>query len=216
MKYKLTNLVITKGTNKQGEYVWMRVELENESDIFANAFNSNRPSMNIFDQDLIKQYFMPYAEPNAERPGTFKVNEESVKKAMEEGKCPDILHMNNVFSVTMPLPQPYGRIYRADVKDTATGAIVHKKGDWVIPEGQTTPTAITQLTLNVRMCIDNETGERSYPANGSPDRILRNTLETMYRPIPTSDAATADAPIPPVESAGDDATAEALATIATA
>lgn len=211
MKYRLTNLTITKATNSRGEYKWMRVGLKDESNFFAAAASSRLPTMTIFNEDVVDA-FMPYAVADPTRPGTFKVNEPSLEQAIKEGKIPDILHWGNIFAVTMPLPQPYARIYRADVKNQQTGAIEHKKGDFVIPEGQTSPTIVTSLTINVPMVVDNETGERSYPPNGAPDQILRNILEVSYRPVPVQTASITDAPAPPVVET-DESDAESVATI---
>lgn len=200
MKYLLKDIVIFTGTNSRGQYKWLRGNLYNETNFRANP--RQLPFYFAFSPEEVDMY-MPYAKPNAQRPGTFNVNDVDLKAAVDKGDIPDLRHVDNMFKVTMPLPCPYARIYNAQVKDATTGAVQHEKGDWVIAEGQTQPVPVQELTMYLMKVVDNETGEITW--RDDPAQEMRRILERSYKPFVPQVGQTA--PAAPTATAPEDANA---------
>lgn len=205
MKYLLKDIVIFEGTFERGtrkgqKYRWLRGSLYNETKFRANP--RQLPFYFAFSPEEVDMY-MPYAKPNAQRPGTFNVNDVDLKAAIEKGEEVDLRHVDNMFKVTMPLPCPYARIYNAQVKNPDTGALMHDKGDWVVAEGQTQPVPVQELTMYLMKVVDNETGEITW--RDDPAQEMRRILERSYKPfVPTVGDA---APAAPAATAPEDANA---------
>lgn len=210
MKYLLKDITIFEGTFERGQrkgqkYRWLRASLYNETNFRANP--RQLPLYFAFSEDEVGMY-MPYAKPNAQRPGSYTVNSVDIENAMKaDSTIPDLLHVDNMFKVTMPLPCPYARIYNAQVRDATTGAVLHEKGDPIIAEGQTQPVPVQELTMHLMKVVDNETGEITW--RDDPATEMRRILERSYKPfVPTADQAqTATAPEAPTASAPTDPTA---------
>lgn len=177
MKYLLTDITIFKATNSRGEYKWLRGRLYNDTDDSANP--RQLPFYFAFNAKEVEKY-EPFARADANRPGTFIVNEVDMQNAINEGKIKDLLHISNIFKITVPLTMPYARIYSADVVNTQTGAIEHSKGEWVTAEGQTEPVPITELSLYMKKIVDNQTDETKW--RDDPQIVARRILEKSYKP----------------------------------
>lgn len=190
MKYLLTDVTIFKATNSRGEYKWLRGRLYNDTDDSANP--RQLPFYFAFNAKEVEKY-EPFARADANRPGAFIVNEVDMQNAINEGKIKDLLHISNIFKITVPLTMPYARIYSADVVNAQTGAIEHSKGEWVTAEGQTEPVPITELSMYMKKIIDNETGETNW--RDDPMTEARRILERSYKPYTKTN--TVSAPITP-------------------
>jgi len=198
MKYLLKNIRISGGTVQtpgqyQGQkYQWLQAELFNDEDVFANP--SRLPRFYNMTDQVINMY-KPYAkqDPNeivaeGQEP-TLIVDEKALSEAIAKGDCPDILHVSQIHRYNYPLSAPYARVYRRDVKDAKSGAILFKAGDFVRgQQGEIVP--VTELPLYLKKGRDNETNEWDWVED--PSIVARRLLERNYkRYITTAPAAPA-------------------------
>lgn len=178
MKYLLKNITILSGTQSNGtKYNWLQADLFNDEDIFGNPARLPRYYCMT---DVVIDMYQKYAVDDTTRPGIKVVNEASVKEAIAKGEIGDILHINQIHAITMPLPAEYARIYRTQVKDATTGAVLHDKGDYILAEGQTEPVPVSSITLHIKKYFDSETNEYSWVED--PHSVLRRVLERNYKP----------------------------------
>lgn len=171
MQYKLTNLILREGVvpqtarSHQGEkYQWITAELYNELDPFGNP--TRLPRYFIMQDNLIKAY-EPYLEPAIGIPGAKKVNEASMQQAITEGKCPDLLHITNVFMVEWPLSESYVRL------DSTTHKPILSQNGAIIP--------VTHLTLYLKKVLDTDTNEWVWQE--SPSQVANRVLQRNYAPV---------------------------------
>lgn len=195
MKYLLKNIVITKGTNSRGEYKWMRCDLYNDSDKFANP--ARLPQHFIFNEEVIADY-EPYATPDPTRPGSMVVDTKKMAEDIKKGVLEDMLHITQIHCVVLPLPQLYARVYRTDVKN-ATGQVEHRAGEFVKSQlGEVIP--VDKIAIYGKKYFDPETSE--YKWVEEPVVTLRNILSRSYKaynPEGVVTASTAEADVIEVE-----------------
>ena len=207
MKYVFKNLILQSGTvpmtarSHQGEpYSWITAELFNESDPFGNP--ARLPRFYILSETLVtmfKPYCEPLTGPNV-APGTLKVNEVSINKAIAEGTCPDIMHISNVFMVEWPLAEPYVRLDRASRQPVTN------------KDGRITP--VQSLTLYLKKTFDPDTNEWQWVE--APADVARRVLERSYQPANTIQPSAAAQPAATEPQAPAAQTAEQIAAAAQA
>lgn len=180
MKYLMQNILIMEGTNSRGQYRWMQADLFNDDDIFDNPAQLPR-YYNMTPQVI--DLFMPAAEKDAEASDekitVYKVNEATVVEAIKNGKYDndvivrgDILHIDRIFPLEMPLTGIWGRINRRTITNEK-GDIIAKQGEFRRGEnGEITP--VTAITLYLK-----KNKEGNWVDN--PQQILGRVLERGYR-----------------------------------
>lgn len=180
MKYLLQNIQITEGKNSRGIYRWLQADLFNDEDVFDNPAQLPR-YYNMTPQVI--DLFMPAAEKDTELSTSeitvYKINEATVHEAVANKQYDanhpipgDILHVDRVFPIEMPLSGIWGRINRRDITDS-TGNIIAKKGEFRKGQnGEVTP--VTSITLYIKKNRDNDWVDR-------PDQVLARVLERGYR-----------------------------------
>ena len=180
MKYLMKNILITEGTNSRGVYRWLQADLFNDDDIFDNPAQLPR-YYNMTPQVI--DLFMPAAEKDADlsddNVSVYKVNESSMKEAIQNGKHAngsiipgDVLHIDRIFPLEMPLTGVWGRINRRDIVNDK-GVVTAKKGEFRKGEnGEITP--ITSITLYLKKNKENNWVD-------NPQQILARVLERGYR-----------------------------------
>jgi hypothetical protein len=116
--------------------------------------------------------YKPYCEPVPGQTGLFKVNEVSLQKAINEGKAVDqfgmpcdLLHVTDVFAITLPTSEPMVRLSN-DGKP-----VLSKSGD-IIP--------VTSITIHIMKIRDDNTGE--YVWAEEPEVAKQNILQRSYAP----------------------------------
>lgn len=176
----MQNILINEGTNSRGAYRWMQADLFNDDDIFDNPAQLPR-YFNMTPQVI--DLFMPAAEKDAEASDAnitvYKVNEATVIEAIKNGKYEDgtivrgdILHIERIFPLEMPLTGVWGRVNRRDIVDDK-GTVIAKKGEFRKGEnGEVTP--VTAITLYLK-----QNKEKNWVDN--PQQILARVLERGYR-----------------------------------
>lgn len=176
----MKNILITEGINSRGIYRWLQADLFNDDDIFDNPAQLPR-YYNMTPQVI--DLFMPAAEKDADQstPDTtvYKVNEASMMQAIANGKHAngaivpgDVMHIDRVFPLEMPLTGIWGRINRRDITNDK-GELIAKKGEFRKgANGEITP--FTSLTLYLK-----KNKEGNWVDN--PQQILARVLERGYR-----------------------------------
>lgn len=180
MKYLMQNILIMEGTNSRGQYHWMQADLFNDDDIFDNPAQLPR-YYNMTPQVI--DLFMPAAEKDADASDAnitvYKVNEATIVEAIKNGKYDngtivrgDILHIDRIFPLEMPLTGIWGRINRRNITNDK-GDIIAKKGEFRKGEnGEITP--VTAITLYLKKNKENNWVD-------NPQQILGRVLERGYR-----------------------------------
>lgn len=176
----MQNILIMEGTNSRGQYRWLQADLFNDDDIFDNPAQLPR-YYNMTPQVI--DLFMPAAENDADASDAnitvYKVNEATVVEAIKNGKYDngtivrgDILHIDRIFPLEMPLTGIWGRINRRDITNDK-GDIIAKKGAFRTGEnGEVTP--VTAITLYLKKNKENNWVD-------NPQQILGRVLERGYR-----------------------------------
>lgn len=213
MKYLMQNILIMEGKNSRGEYRWMQADLFNDDDIFDNPAQLPR-YFNMTPQVI--DLFMPATEKDAELSTdditVYKVNEATVVEAIANKKYDDgtivrgdILHIDRIFPLEMPLTGIWGRINRRNIINDKN-EIVAKKGEFRKGEnGEITP--VTAITLYLK-----KNKEGNWVDN--PQQILARVLERGYRRLTDeyNDASAApSAAEAKIEAAAPKYTAEQIA-----
>lgn len=190
----MQNILIHEGTNSRGTYRWLQADLFNDDDIFDNPVQLPR-YFNMTPQVI--NLFMPAAEKDNDASDTnitiYKVNEATVNEAIKAGKYNDgtlvhgdILHIDRIFPLEMPLSGIWGRINRQTITNDK-GDIIAKKGEFRRGEnGEVTP--VTSITLYLK-----KNKEGNWVDN--PQQILGRVLERSYRRLTNeyNDASVAPA-----------------------
>lgn len=167
MEYKLQNIVIgsakhTNGARAGQSYEYIYCQLFNDADMWGNKqYESQLPTYHTTQKAVIDAY-RPYATiqmPN--NPSAKMVDEKALKKDIDEGKVPDLLHLNQLFVVEYPVGYPVARIYRNDVFDEKTGAKLHSAGDYVTNSfGEVVPA--TSISVVVKKTFDKDLNTWEY------------------------------------------------------
>lgn len=175
MNYRLTNLFLHEGiVTKENSvyngqtYMWVSAQLYIEK---RGANPARLPAFFFMQTDDCKPY-KKYCEPVPNQPGLFKVNEVSLQKDITDGKALDqfglpcdLLHVSDVFAITLPTAEPMVRLDN-------TGKPVLSKNNDIIP--------VTSITLHLMKIRDDNTGEMVW--SEEPETAKNNILQRSYAP----------------------------------
>lgn len=209
MKYRMVNILIFKGKNSRGQFSYAQSDLKLED---PRLRQSRTPRFYMLDDDTTKLY-EPYAEAvtdaailNQYRVGkieqVLKVNEVSLQKAIDEGKCIDLLHIDNIVRYTYELDEPWAPIYN---RDTVVNGITYKAGDFRRGDnGEIVP--VKALILYIARYFDPDTNTWEYL--DPPEEVAHRILERGYKRYTTTPPTVAvEATVNGAEPATTDPTA---------
>lgn len=193
MKYLLKNITIFEGKNSRGAYSWLQAELFNDADVFANP--AQLPRYYNMTQQVVDIY-KPYTERDNQRSNNeltvLVVNETSFKEAIAKGEIPDYGHIDQIFSVTVPLTAMYARIYKTDRYD-ANNNLIGKAGDFIRnANGEVVPQ--NSLTIYIKKGFDPNTNEWTWVE--APEQAARRILARNYKLYESAPSATTPAQAP--------------------
>lgn len=191
MKYLLKQITIYESTNQRGAYSWLQARLFNDIDVFGNP--AQLPRYYNMTEEVVALY-KPYGTLNQARSAgevkVYNVDETKLQEAIAKGAIGDILHIDQIHSVVVPLPGWYARIHKTDIINN--GNLVAKKGDFVRNDaGEVIP--VDSLELYLKKYFDpNEKDEaKAWKWVEAPERAMRNVLARNYKQYAAPKAAAA-------------------------
>ena len=190
MRYLLKNVTIYERTNARGNYKWLYANLFNDADIFANS--NPLPTYYMVLEEMVEMY-TPYAKPDASRTTAdqkvYTLDETAIYKDINENKIPDIMHIDHVFAITLPLPRTYAKVHKSDRIEN--NMLVAKAGDFVRnSQGEITP--VNTLTLYIKKRFDPEIQDvtKQWDWVRAPELVMRDTISRSYKEYNIAPVAT--------------------------
>lgn len=198
-KVELIKGTATRGSHKGQGYEYIRATLKATSSNWLANNKTREDYLFIMNNDLVAIFKDFIAKKNG---GNLE--------AEENATLPDQYRfINNVFRVRVPLNAKYVRVYEQDVKDAASGRILHKKGEVYKTELGSIMVydALEVLAVKVE---DEDTGEMYWV--DSPERIAQRILARNYKLLEPSSSAggASDEPEPGEEHAPESTGEKAL------
>lgn len=190
MRYLLKNITIYERTNTRGSYKWLYANLFNDADVFANP--SPLPSYYMVLPEMVEMY-TPYTKLDTSRTTAdqkvYTIDEAAINTAIGENKIPDLMHIDHVFAITLPLPKTYARVHKSDRIEN--NMLVAKAGDFVKnSQGEITP--VNTLTLYIKKRFDPEIQDatKQWDWVRAPEDVMRDTISRSYKEYNVAPAAT--------------------------
>lgn len=203
MRYLLKEITIYESTNQRGAYSWLQARLFNDIDVFGNP--AQLPRYYNMTAEVVEMY-KPYAVLDSTRSTqeikVYNVDHKKLAQEIAENKIVDILHIDQIYSVVVPLPGWYARIHKTPlIRDNQ---LIANQGDFVKNEaGEVTP--VNSLVLYLKKFQDpNETDPtKAWKWVEEPERAMRNVLSRNYKQYELKQPVQAptEAPAAPTDSA---------------
>ena len=210
MKYLLKQITIYESTNQRGAYSWLQARLFNDIDVFGNP--AQLPRYYNMTEEVVALY-KPYSTLDQARSAgevkVYNVDEERLQEAITKGTIGDILHIDQIHSVVVPLPGWYARIHKTDI--IRDNSLVAKKGDFVRNDaGEVIPVNSLELYLKKYFDPNEPDATKAWKWVEAPERAMRNVLARNYKQYvaPTAAAAAPDNTPTPQDPAPSTSTTE--------